>query len=282
MHHRSIELQLGDESEVVNADQLQIEQVLLNLAINARDAMPEGKGNLIIATRPVTLDMEYCRLHPGVQPGRYVNLSVSDSGCGMSRETVERIFEPFFTTKGAGKGTGLGLSIVFGIVKQHGGHIACHSIVGQGTTFNMYFPIVESAIGEDSGPGDAVTVGGSEQILLVDDEAPVLQTSSEILKQAGYTVFTASRAREAIELYRIRRNDIALIILDLMMPEMGGNECLRELLKTNPRARIIISSGVLSESDEEEAINWGAKAFLKKPYSTNKLLGVVRKVLDAD
>jgi CheY-like chemotaxis protein len=278
----SIELQIGDELAIVNADPLQIEQILLNLAINAKDAMPQEGGKLTIATKAVTLDHEYCRVHPGTKPGPYVMLSVSDTGYGMSQETMQHIFEPFFTTKDTGKGTGLGLSIVFGIAKQHNGHINCHSAPGQGTTFEIYFPIIQAEMVEDRDSGDSVTVGGSETILLVDDEEIVSETSSEILMQVGYNVLTASCGRDAIELYRRRKDEIALIVLDLMMPEMGGIQCMRELVKINPKVKVIISSGMVSEKSEQEAIEMGAKRFVEKPHGMKKIRQVVRQVLDGD
>jgi len=278
----AIELDLQDEFAIVNADPLQIEQILLNLAINAKDAMPQEGGKLIIATTTVTLDLEYCQTHPGVQPGPYVVLSFSDTGCGMSQETVDRIFDPFFTTKEPGKGTGLGLSIVFGIVKQHEGHINCRSVQGQGTTFEIYFPTIQTTVVENPDGDDSVAVGGSETILLVDDEEMVSETSSEVLKEAGYHVLTATRARDAIELYRNRKDEIALIVLDLMMPEMGGIQCMQELVKMNPQIKVIISSGMVSERSEQEAVSLGAKAFLEKPHGIRKLLPLVRKVLDED
>ena len=267
---------------VINADPVQVEQILLNLAINAKDAMPESGGKLTIETRNVTLDEEYCRTHLQAKPGQYVMLSVSDTGHGMSQETMQHIFEPFFTTKGVGKGTGLGLAMVYGIMKHHEGFINCYSELGHGTTFRIYFPVVSTELEEDSEQESTVPQGGSETILLVDDEEFLCDIGSQILTRAGYTVLTATNGRDALDLYRNQRSDISLVILDLIMPEMGGKECFQELVNINPQVKVILSSGFLSDGTTEEARVLGVRGLVEKPYNMRQLLGMVREVLDED
>jgi len=277
----AIELSLDSWLPVINADPVQVEQILLNLAINAKDAMPESGGKLTIETRNVTLDEDYCRTHLEAKQGQYVMISVSDTGHGMSQETMQHIFEPFFTTKAAGKGTGLGLAMVYGIMKHHEGFINCYSELGHGTTFRLYFPVVQMEL-EDLELESAVPLGGSETILLVDDEESLCDIGSQILTRAGYTVLTATNGRDALDLYRKERSDISLVLLDLIMPEMGGKECFQELVNINPQVRVILSSGFLSDGTTEEARVFGFRGLVEKPYNTRKLLGLVREVLDAD
>jgi len=278
----AIELSLESELPVINADPVQVEQILLNLAINAKDAMPESGGKLTIETRNITLDEEYCRMHLESKPGQYVMISVSDTGHGMTQETVQHIFEPFFTTKGAGKGTGLGLAMVYGIMKHHEGFINCKSEPNKGTTFRIYFPVVSMELEEDLEQESAVPQGGSETILLVDDEESLCDIGSQLLTRAGYTVLTATNARDALDLYRNQRSDISLVILDLIMPEMGGKECFKELVNINPQVRVILSSGFLSDGTTEEARVFGFRGLVEKPYNMRQLLGMVRDVLDGD
>jgi len=278
----AIELSLQGDLPVINADPVQVEQILLNLAINAKDAMPESGGKLTIETRNVTLDEEYCRVHLEAKPGQYVMISVSDTGHGMTQETVQHIFEPFFTTKGVGKGTGLGLAMVYGIMKHHEGFINCYSEIGHGTTFRIYFPVVSKEIAENLELDSAVPSGGSATILLVDDEEFLCDIGSQILTRAGYTVLTTTNARDALDLYRNQRSDISLVLLDLIMPEMGGKECFQELVNINPQVRVILSSGFLSDGTTEEARVFGVRGLVEKPYNMRQLLGMVRDVLDED
>ncbi len=275
-----LELFLEENLRMISADQSQVEQILLNLAVNARDAMPEG-GRLVFETKNVTIREEYCRTHPEVKPGKYVLLAVSDTGHGMGKETLERIFEPFFTTKQPGKGTGLGLSMVFGIVKSHGGYMTCYSEVGVGSTFNIYFP----ALTEDLRPDDHTTTiempaGGTETLLLVDDEDAVLTLGAEMLELAGYTVLTAANGEEALEIYRNRGDSISLVILDLVMPGISGRKCLEELLKMNPNAKVLIASGYAADGPAKEARESGAVGFVGKPFDMKRILLAVRKSID--
>jgi two-component system, cell cycle sensor histidine kinase and response regulator CckA len=214
-----INLLLADDIWKIKGDKTQIGQILMNLAINARDAMPDG-GKLTINTQNIVLDEEYCRLNPATQPGRYVLLAVSDTGTGMDKETASHIFEPFFTTKESGKGTGLGLSVVYGIVEKHGGKIICDSELFVGTTFSIYFPaITESSKDQYSGEKEPTRRQG-ETIFLVDDEPSFLAIISRTLNRPNYKVITASNGQDALELYKKHREGIGLVILDLIMTGM--------------------------------------------------------------
>jgi len=277
-----IELCLDDNLKIIDADPVQIEQVLMNLAVNARDSMPED-GKLIINTANVSLFEEDTRSHPEAKPGDYVLLTVSDTGHGMDKETLEHIFEPFFTTKGTGKGTGLGLSMVYGLVKNHNGHIECYSEPGNGTTFKLYFPEVKKVVDKDPHrQKSASPLGGSEIILMVDDEKYIRDIGEEVLSKFGYTVITASNGESALKIYREKQAEISLIILDLIMPGMGGRRCFEEILKVNPSAKVVIASGYAADGLSKEALAAGVRNFVGKPYDFNQMLEVVRKVLDDD
>ncbi len=275
-----IKLELSANLPDINADMSQIEQVLMNLAINARDAMP-ANGTLTISTKAVTIDEDYCRLHLESTPGDHVLLQVSDIGDGMDTNTMERMFEPFFTTKEIGRGTGLGLAIVYGIVKQHNGHIAVHSEVGKGTTFSVYFPAIEAEAEMDAETTAVMPAFGTETVLLVDDEQFVRELGARILTKHGYTVLQAINGREAIDLFKKETSKISLVILDLIMPEMGGTECLKELLKIDPHLDVLIASGYSAEASMEETIRMGAKGFVGKPFRAVELLQNIRNVLNS-
>jgi two-component system cell cycle sensor histidine kinase/response regulator CckA len=275
-----IELELSERLGIVYADPVQVEQVLMNLAVNAKDAMPEG-GKLIIGTENLTLNKEFCSSHIGAKPGDYVLLTVSDTGCGMSRETIEHIFEPFYTTKGPGSGTGLGLAIVYGIVKSHDGYINCCSEVGEGTTFRIYLPVTDQvAEAPESGEAEVSLKGGTEIILLVDDEESIRTIGQQLLRRFGYVVFTAAEGETALEIYAHYGDRIHLVILDLMMPGMGGTKCLDGLLSINAQARVLIASGHTPEGPTRSAFEGRVKGFIGKPYRVKELLKVIREVLD--
>jgi PAS domain S-box-containing protein len=276
----NIEMNLEDGLWLISADPSQLEQVILNLAVNAKDAMPDG-GRLVFETRNETLREEYSRLHPEVKPGKYVLMTVHDSGQGIDKETLDRIFEPFFTTKQPGEGTGLGLSMVFGMVKSHGGHISCYSEVGVGTTFRIYFPVAELDLPTAVADTMEMAAGGTETLLLVDDEEPVRTLGAEMLELAGYTVLTAASGREALETYGQHKNEISLVILDLVMPEMGGKRCLGELLGIDPEAKVLIASGFSAEGPTKNALESGATGFIGKPFDLKRILLAVRKSLDS-
>lgn len=275
-----IEVHTGTRLWTINADSVQIEQMLLNLGTNAADAMPDG-GKLLFEIENVILDDDYTRRHLNTQPGRYVLLSVTDTGEGMDKETMAKIFEPFFTTKEFGKGTGLGLASVYGIVKSHGGCIICYSEVGQGTTFKIYFPaIVQPELDETKKIETKPIPRGTETVLLVDDEEAIRGFAQQALMKFGYKVMTASTGEEALELYSSKSNKIDLIVMDLGMPGMGGHKCLKEMLKLNPQQKVIIASGYSINGQVKKSLETGAKGFVGKPYRLADLLNTVRAVLD--
>jgi CheY-like chemotaxis protein len=279
----SIDLDLAPDLTMINADPTQMDQVVMNLAVNARDAMGD-QGKLTIKTENLILDDEYCKTHVGVVPGSYVAITISDTGCGMDKETLTCIFDPFFTTKVKGKGTGLGLSTVYGIVKQHNGFISCESDPGHGATFKIYLPaILPKQESCEDVAGETSPRGGTETILVVDDEESLRVMVGRILSTAGYTVLTARDGEEALDLYKRGPAKISLVILDLMMPKMSGQKCLEELLRIDPKAKILISTGV-SPGDEQTklVIDSRFSGFIHKPYDNTKLLSVVRTLLDTD
>ena len=275
-----IDLHLGRELAPVTADPVQIEQALLNLATNAADAMPDG-GTLVIETENVTLSDDYLDTHVGARAGEYVLLSVSDTGQGMDKDIVEHIFEPFFTTKEFGKGTGLGLASVYGIVKSHGGYISCYSEVGQGTTFKLYLPAAQrQKVPEEKTVEEDLPRGGDETILLVDDEEPIRTFASAALRRFGYRVVTGASGEEALEVITRTGEKIALIILDLGMPGIGGQKCLQEIRKNNPSAKVLIASGYTMNGQVKKSMEAGAAGYIGKPYRINVLLRKVREILD--
>lgn len=276
-----IQLFLDENLATINADPTQVDQVLMNLAVNARDAMPEG-GRLAFETANVVLDEEYAASHIEAKPGHYVLLSITDTGTGMDKETLRHIFEPFYTTKGMGEGTGLGLAMVHGIIQQHCGYIRCYSEPGQGTSFKIYFPalVADEELEEATVP--VIPLGGSETILLVDDEEFVRELGQRLLSRQGYKVLAASNGKEAIEVYRSRRDEISLVILDLVMPEMGGKRCLQSLLEINPKVRVLVASGFSANGATKDTLMAGASGFVAKPFALNQLLKAVRVALDKD
>ena len=276
----SMEFHLSEDLIIVNADPVQLEQIVMNLGINARDAMPDG-GKLIFETEKVDLDEEYCRAHPGAGPGEYFLLSVSDTGHGMEKDILEHIFEPFYTTKGIGKGTGLGLAMVYGIVKSHGGYIMCYSEPGQGTTFKIYFPVLKAeSIEQREERKEENIPGGRETILLVDDEETILDIGKNMLERFGYTTVTAESGERAIEVFEREKEHIDLVILDVGMPGMGGYRCLMELLEIDPKVKVIIASGYSASGEVRETLASNAAGFIGKPFQFADILKKLREVLD--
>jgi two-component system, cell cycle sensor histidine kinase and response regulator CckA len=264
----------------VKADAGQVEQVIVNLAVNARDAMPQG-GKLNIETRNVELDADYAKLHPEVKPGRFVMVAVSDTGSGMSHETKGRIFEPFFTTKGPGKGTGLGLATVYGIVKQSGGHIAVHSELGQGTTFTIYLPPVEEKLLSGKSPlGSKVAPHGKETILLVEDEDAVRGIIKFALQNLDYTVLEARNGEEAVGICERHTEPIQLLITDVVMPEMGGRQVAERLTACKRGIKVLFLSGYTDDAVVRHGVLQAEVAFLQKPFTPMALANKVRDVLD--
>ncbi len=268
----------------VKADPGQLEQVLMNLAVNARDAMPHG-GRLIIETANVELDEAYARRHVAVRPGPYVLLAVSDTGCGMDAETLGHVFEPFFTTKEPGKGTGLGLATVYGIVKQSGGNIWVYSEPGRGTTFKIYLPRVDAPL-EAAGAAAAAAsaagpAGGRETLLLVEDDDGVRVLAREVLRRKGYRVLEARDGREALRRSETHDGPIALVVTDLVMPGLGGREVFARLAVRRPDLRVLYTSGYTDAAIFRQSVFEPGTAFISKPFTPDALARRVREVLDA-
>lgn len=276
-----IDTRLDPDLLPIMADPVQMEQILLNLAGNARDAMPEG-GVVTIETQNTFLNEEHAKKYPGIEAGHHVLLKVMDTGCGISDDAREHIFEPFFTTKGVGKGTGLGLAMVHGIVKDHNGHIFCDSNFSQGATFTILFPAMNQHAATEREEKTSVNkdlIVGVETILVVDDEEMIRDLTGEFLASFGYTVHAAASGEEALKIYSMEGADIDLVITDLGMPGMGGAALLAELRRVDPGVKVIVASGYAVPKADERLRQ--AAGFIAKPYTMNSLLNMVRKVLDA-
>jgi len=260
----------------VEADRTQIEQVLLNLFVNAWQAMPSG-GEIFLETQNVVLD-EFYTASLGIAPGRYVKIGVTDTGLGMDESTRRRIFEPFFTTKEMGRGTGLGLASVYGIVTGHGGIINVYSEKGQGATFTIYLPATDKTASPERQEKEKI-VSGTETVLVVEDEEVILHVTKDILSALGYRVLTAQSGREAIELYRLRSGDIRLVILDMIMPGMGGGETFDQLRLIRPDVKVLLASGYSINGQAREIMERGCKGFIQKPFSVQELSLKVREAL---
>ena len=271
---------LAESLGKVKTDSGQIEQVIMNLAVNARDAMPNG-GKLTIETANVELDEEYARRHIAVKPGRYVMLAVSDTGIGMTPEVKDRVFEPFFTTKEKGKGTGLGLSTVYGIVKQSGGNIWVYSEPGQGTTFTIYLPVVDEAVVEE--PEERPIAGtsrGGETILIVEDDTNVRKLTSLILNRKGYRVLEASNGEQALDICRDLEKPLDLVLTDVVMPAMSGKRVIEELRRMQRTFKVLFMSGYTDNAIVHHGVLEVGTNFLQKPFTVDGLIGKVREVLD--
>jgi nitrogen-specific signal transduction histidine kinase/CheY-like chemotaxis protein len=266
----------------VVADPGQSEQILVNLVVNARDAMPQG-GTISIETQNATLDETYTSEHAPVVPGRYVMLAVGDNGVGMSRDTREHAFDPFFTTKEAGKGTGLGLATVYGIVKQSGGYVWIYSEPGLGTTLKLYFPEVSAAAAftnVEYKPSAKLGARGSETILLVEDEESVRGLTSRILEKQGYRVIVAQHGREAMDIATREVGHIDLVLTDIVMPGMNGRGLVERLAGIRPRIKSLYMSGYTDDDIIRRGFIEPSKSFLQKHFTSESLLQTVRKVLD--
>jgi CheY-like chemotaxis protein len=266
---------------IILADIVQIEQVLMNLVTNARDAMPHG-GRIVMRTEKASLDERFIAAHGYGQEGEYALLSISDTGEGMDAETKERIFEPFFTTKEQGKGTGLGLAMVYGIVKQHSGHIAVYSEPGMGTTFKIYLPLVKRVATEKPSTSEAVaTKGGTETILVAEDDAALRKLTSTILSHRGYRVIEAVDGHDAVAKFAENSESISLIILDGIMPKKNGREAYEEIRTINPAIKTIFLSGYAEDVISKKGVLDLGINFLLKPVLPTALLKRVREVLDS-
>jgi len=276
-----IELQFGLDADTGNikADPGHVEQAIVNLAVNARDAMPLG-GRLTIETANVFLDETYAKTHMGVKPGSFVMIAVSDTGHGMDAETRRRIFEPFFTTKEKGKGTGLGLATVYGIVKQTGGDIWVYSEPGQGTTFKLYFPRVAEPVTESSGgDGSPEKQSGGETILVVEDEKSVRELTVRILRQLGYTILTAASGVEALEVSQAHTGTIDLLLTDVVMPNMSGRQLADSLTQNRPDTKVLFLSGYTENTVVHHGVLDAGVDFLPKPFTRENLAQKLREVL---
>ena len=263
---------------LIKADAGQIEQVLMSLVVNARDAMPDG-GQITIATDSIALNDKYYMGHEPVPAGDYVMLEVRDTGCGMDEPTKAHVFEPFFTTKQPGKGTGLGLASVYGIVKESGGYVSVGSELGQGTTFKLYFPRVQGQIDSAAPPVDAESMGGNETILLVEDETALREITVSILQSAGYTVVEADNPAKAIQLAETHSGPIHLLLTDVIMPLMSGAELSKRLKTSIPHLKVIFASGYGGDELAKQLSVATDAVLLSKPFSKNSLLALVHRVL---
>ncbi|MEO8348625.1 MAG: ATP-binding protein, partial [Acidobacteriota bacterium] len=258
----------------------QIEQVIMNLAVNARDAMPKG-GRIAIETANVDLDESYAQKHMPAVPGRYVVLTVSDTGMGMDEATKAHIFEPFFTTKEKGRGTGLGLSTVYGIVKQSGGYIWVYSEPGTGTSFKVYLPRVDEVAAPLAAPPPSPRIGGSETILLVEDEGAVRALARRVLEAGGYRVLVAGNGEEALELASCEPARVHLLVTDLVLPGIGGFEVATRIRKLVPGLKVLYTSGYSDDLLARQGFVEKGAAFLAKPFTPGGLTQKIRQTLDA-
>ena len=272
-----IHTDLYEDLWTAEVDRGQIDQVLLNLYVNAWQAMSNG-GDLYLQTKNVILDRSYVKPYK-VEPGRYAKISVSDTGVGIDKETQERIFEPFFTTKEMGRGTGLGLASVYGIIKSHGGYINVYSEKERGTVFTIYLPASakEILIEEEGSP--ARLIKGTGTILLIDDEKMILDVGLELLEELGYTVLSAMSGQEAIDVFQKDQDNIDLVIMDMIMPGMGGGETFDRLKEINPEVKVLLSSGYSINGQATKIIQRGCDGFIQKPFNMNQLAEKIQKIL---
>jgi PAS domain S-box-containing protein len=280
--HIEIHVDLKGDVGTIHVDSAILQQMLLNLCINARDAMPAG-GTLAIGTQNIVFDEAYCEIHPDTKPGRYLILSVADTGCGMSHETQQHLFEPFYTTKEVGQGTGLGLALVYGGVQQHGGTIQVDSELCVGTTFRLYLPTVDHApdVPEPASPDGPAAAGGRETILIAEDEPLICDLLVRILSGAGYHVLTAAGGEEAIFVFEANSPQIVLVLLDLVMPKMDGRAVYQRIKMLNPSVKVIFCSGYDPDDDRDGFITEEGLRLVQKPFHPAVLLKTVREALDA-
>ena len=276
-----LSVEAGDRPVHVRADPTQLEQVIMNLVVNARDAMPDG-GRLAVEISDVQLDNEYCRHNPDARPGNYARIAITDSGCGMSPEVLARIFEPFFTTKESGKGTGLGLATVYGIVKQSAGHVSVYSEVGYGTTFKVYLPLSEEPVSRpEMGSFDGIVPRGTETILLVEDEDSLREVARQYLADKGYTVLVASEPDSAVAAAEKCAGRIEVLLTDVILPGSSGVQLAQRLAATHPEMRVLYVSGYTADAIVHHGGHDTNFAFLSKPFSLPVLARKIRAILDS-
>ena len=274
-----VKMALAEDLRITRADPAQLEQVLMNLCFNARDAMPTG-GQLLIETRNLDLDEKYCSRHADARPGRWVQLSVSDTGTGMDAATMERIYEPFFTTKEVGKGTGLGLATVFGIVKQHSGFIELYSEVGTGTAFHVYLPVSEGQADASRAVDDAPARGGDELVLVAEDHDGMRDMAEQILGALGYRLVLAHDGEDAVRKFLERPDEISLLLMDVVMPKMAGTEAYEKIRAIRPGIPVIFTSGYSEQGAYLSSALRAGATVLQKPYGARSLARKVRELLD--
>lgn len=278
---RELKTRFANEPLTVLADEVQLERVLINLATNARDAMP-GRGTLTIETMAVELDQGYCETHGYGIPGKYAAISVTDTGAGMDEKRRERIFEPFFTTKDGGKGTGLGLSVVYGIIKQHHGYINVRSEPGKGTAFTLYLPLILAEEKKKKPAGRFPLTQGTATILLAEDDTDVRNLSRWALEEFGYKVIEASDGTEALRKFAENRGKIQLLLLDVVMPYKNGVEVFNEIRRLEPEIKVLFMSGYPADLLHKEDVREAGLHFVAKPVSPRNLLREVNRVLETE
>jgi CheY-like chemotaxis protein len=274
----SLNLELANQIPLVQGDINQIEQVVMNLIVNARDAMPKG-GKISITTEAIVVANGMPGIPPYIHPGEYIVLNVTDTGTGIPDDIVNKIFEPFFTTKEQGKGTGLGLSMVYGAIKEHQGYITVQSKLGVGTTFTVYLPVARSMPAESVKPLSVPSVSGHETLFVIDDEEAILNAMKETLTSNGYKVFAMSDPSGAVGMFQKISQEIALVITDIVMPRVDGRELIQQIKSIKPEVKVLAISGYakyVADKDEIKEVN----GFLQKPFESPHLLSVVRRILD--
>jgi two-component system cell cycle sensor histidine kinase/response regulator CckA len=275
----TIHRELATDLYTIDADKVQIDQVLFDLCINAAEAMPGG-GDLTLKTMNITHhDIRSERFQP--KRGNYVLLTVTDTGAGMDKKTIERVFDPFFTTKGMARGTGLGLASAYGIIKAHGGYIDVESKEGHGTAFSIYLPASEKKVRRVVKTADEI-LEGTETVLLVDDEEIILKVARDMLEEMGYRVLTASDGKKAIEVYKKNRDEIDIVLLDMIMPGMGGGEIYDRMKESNPGIKVLLSSGYSIDGQATKILQRGCNGFIQKPFNVSELSGKIRRILDKE
>ncbi len=278
----SFSIMLEPNLHKIKVDPIQLEQVIMNLVVNARDAMPKG-GTIIIKTDNVTIDEQQAKMLPYMRPGKFIRLYVEDNGIGMNKETIQHIFEPFFSTKEESRGTGLGLSVVYGIVKQHNGWINVYSEIGKGSTFKVYLPVFQGTCKDKE--EDAISLkalrGNGEKILLVEDEETVRRFTIEVLQKNGYDVISAKNANEALTMFNKGNGDIQLVFSDIVLPDKSGLDFVDEILSCNPKISILLTSGYVGKKSQWSLVSQRGYKFIQKPYAVGNLLQAIKESISS-